>query len=41
MLSAKTIYGEIFDNDETFGLFCFIAASNALGGPVRAQASHA
>ena len=23
MLSAKTIYGENFDNDEAFGLFCF------------------
>lgn len=39
MLSARTIYGEIFDNDEAFGLFCSIAA--ALGGPVPAQASHA
>ena len=27
MLSARTIYGEIFDNDEAFGLFCSIAAS--------------
>jgi hypothetical protein len=26
MLSARTIYGEIFDNDEAFGLFCSIAA---------------
>ena len=24
MLSARTIYGEIFDNDEAFGLFCII-----------------
>ncbi len=42
MLSARTIYGEIFDNDEAFGLFCSIAASEeALGGPVPAQPSHA
>ena len=27
MLSARTIYGEIFDHDEAFGLFCSIAAS--------------
>ena len=33
MLSARTIYGEIFDNDQAFGLFCSIAASGeALGG---------
>jgi hypothetical protein len=25
MLSARTIYGEIFDNDEAFRLFCAIA----------------
>ena len=27
MLSARTIYGEIFDNDEAFGLFCSFAAN--------------
>jgi hypothetical protein len=27
MLSVRTIYGEIFDNDEAFRLFCSIAAS--------------
>ena len=33
MLSARTIYGEIFDNDEAFGLFCSIAArGEAQGG---------
>jgi hypothetical protein len=32
MLSAKTIYGEIFDNDEAFGLFCSIAASGEAQG---------
>jgi hypothetical protein len=33
MLSGRTIYGEIFDNDEAFGLFCSIAAGGeALGG---------
>jgi hypothetical protein len=26
MLSARTIYGEIFDHDEAFGLFCSIAS---------------
>jgi hypothetical protein len=34
MLSARTIYGEIFNNDEAF-------RRNALGGPVPAQPSHA
>ena len=32
MLSARTIYGEIFDNDEAFGLFCSIAASGEAPG---------
>ena len=32
MLSARTIYGEIFDNDEAFGLFCPIAASGEAQG---------
>jgi hypothetical protein len=32
MLSAKTIYGEIFDNDEAFRLFCSIAASDEAQG---------
>ncbi len=32
MLSASTIYGEIFDNDEAFGLFCSIAASGEAQG---------
>jgi hypothetical protein len=32
MLSAKTIYGEIFDNDEAFRLFCSIAASGEAQG---------
>jgi hypothetical protein len=32
MLSARTIYGEIFDNDEAFGLFCSIAASGEVQG---------
>jgi len=32
MLSARTIYGEIFDNDEAFGLFCSIAASGETQG---------
>ena len=42
MLSARTIYGEIFDNDEAFRLFCSLAASGqALGSPVPAQPSHA
>ena len=27
MLSAKTIFQEIFDNDEAFRLFCSIAAA--------------
>ena len=29
---ARTIYGEIFDNDEAFGLFCSIAASGEAQG---------
>jgi hypothetical protein len=38
MLSARTIYGEIFDNDEAFGLFCSIAASGeAQGGRENGQ----
>ena len=32
MLSARTIYGEIFDNDEAFGLFCSIAGSGEARG---------
>jgi hypothetical protein len=32
MLSARTIYREIFDNDEAFGLFCSIAASGEAQG---------
>ncbi len=32
MLSARTIYGEIFDNDEAFRLFCSIAASGEAQG---------
>jgi len=32
MLSARTIYGEIFDHDEAFGLFCSIAASGEAQG---------
>jgi hypothetical protein len=32
MLSARTIYAEIFDNDEAFGLFCSIAASGEAQG---------
>ena len=32
MLSARTIYGEIFDNDEALGLFCSIAASGEAQG---------
>jgi hypothetical protein len=33
MLSVRTIYGEIFDNDEAFALFCSITASwEAQGG---------
>ena len=32
MLSARTIYGEIFDNDEVFGLFCSVAASGEAQG---------
>jgi hypothetical protein len=32
MLSARTIYGGIFDNDEAFGLFCSIAASGEAQG---------
>jgi hypothetical protein len=42
MLSAQTIYGEIFDHDEVFRLFCSIAASGgAQGEPIPAQPSHA
>jgi hypothetical protein len=32
MLSARTIYGEIVDDDEAFGLFCSIAASGEAQG---------
>ena len=32
MLSAKTIFAEIFDNDEAFRLFCSIAASGEAQG---------
>ena len=32
MLSARTIYGEILDNDESFRLFCSIAASGEAQG---------
>src|ERR1700755_1874466 len=32
MLSAKTIFAEIFDNDEAFRLFCSIAASDEAQG---------
>jgi hypothetical protein len=32
MLSARTIYAEIFGNDEAFGLFCSIAASGEAQG---------
>jgi hypothetical protein len=32
MLSARTIYGEIFDHDEAFGLFCSIAAGGEAQG---------
>ena len=32
MLSARTIYGEIFDSDEAFGMFCSIAASGEVQG---------
>jgi hypothetical protein len=32
MLSARTIYGEIFDHDKAFGLFCSIAASGEAQG---------
>ena len=32
MLSARTIYEEIFGNDEAFGLFCSIAASGEAQG---------
>jgi hypothetical protein len=32
MLSASTIFGEIFDNDEAFQLFCSIAASGEAQG---------
>jgi hypothetical protein len=32
MFSARTIYGEIFDNDEAFRLFCSIAASGEAQG---------
>jgi len=33
MLSARTIYGEIFDHDEAFGLFCSIAGTSGHIGP--------
>ena len=39
MLSARTIYGEIFDNDEAFGLFCSIAASGEAQGGGRTARS--
>jgi hypothetical protein len=32
MLSVRTVYREIFDNDEAFGLFCSIAASGEAQG---------
>jgi hypothetical protein len=32
MVSARSIYGEIFDNDEAFRLFCSIAASGEAQG---------
>jgi hypothetical protein len=32
VLSARTIFGDIFDNDETFQLFCSIAASGEAQG---------
>src|SRR6266566_9604108 len=32
MLSARTIFEEIFDNDEAFRLFCSIAASDEAQG---------
>src|SRR5215469_12272449 len=32
MLSARTVLGEIFDNDEAFRLFCSIAASGEAQG---------
>jgi hypothetical protein len=32
MLSSRTIFGEIFDNDEAFQLFCSIAASGEAQG---------
>ncbi len=32
MLSARTIFEEIFDNDEAFRLFCSIAASGEAQG---------
>ena len=32
MLSARTIYGEILDNDEAFRLFCSVAASGEAQG---------
>ncbi len=32
MLSARTIFGEVFDNDEAFCLFCSIAASGEAQG---------
>ena len=41
MLSARTIYGEIFDNDEAFGLFCSIAASGEAPGGAAAHAGGA
>ena len=32
MLSARTVFEEIFDNDEAFRLFCSIAASGEVQG---------
>ena len=32
MLPARTIYAEIFDDDEAFGLSCFVAASGEAQG---------
>ena len=41
MLSARTIYGEIFGNDEAFGLFCSIAASGEVIRAARRAAARA
>ena len=41
MLSARTIYGEIFDHDEAFGLFCSIAASGEVIRAARRAAARA